>query len=324
MTPVPRRCRRSALATLVVAACYAATFVGSSSGNDAPAAPCARSTKLSFVSERSGREQIYLLDIRHAQRVTRVTRLPGFVGYPTWSPNGRRLAFMWLRPGATTPGIYVAESNGPTVRLLVDQAGSPAWSPNGQLIAYTRLRANTRGISVVHVERALRGERSAIRDLTRVNPAIPEEWPAWSPDGKRIAFTSQRSGSSDIWVLDRDGSHLRNLTPQPSLEAVATWSPDGKQIVFGSDRAAHSQFGGDLFRMNADGGNVRRLTFSSGPKGNYGPAWSPDGRWIAFNSQRDGNSEVYLMRPDGTRQRRVTYQPRGDAFVTWVGGCRVS
>jgi Tol biopolymer transport system component len=108
-----------------------------------------------------------------------------------------------------------------------------------------------------------------------VNVSVPEEWPAWSPDGKRLAFTSQRAGSSDVWVVDLDGSHLRNLTPHPALDDGTTWSPDGERIVFGSNRAAQSQYGGDLYVMRADGTDVRPLT--SGHK-EYGPAWSPDGR----------------------------------------------
>lgn len=308
-----------ALGVLVVALITSAS-VPSLDGAGASVRECAGAgTTISFVSLRSGREQIYTLDVRRPQLVTRITRLPGFVGYPTWSPDGRRIAFMWLQPGRTSPGIYVATANGSNVRRLVAQAGSPAWSPDGRLIAYTRLRQNSRGLSVVDVAKALRGRQPATRDITRVNPSVPEEWPAWSPGGNRLAFTSQRSGTSDIWVVDLTGSHLRDLTPQPSLDGNATWSPDGKRIVFGSDRAASSHFGGDLYVMKPDGSNVRALT--SGHE-EYGPAWSPDGRWIAFNSQRDGNSEIYLMRPDGTGQRRLTHQPKGDAFVTWVGRCR--
>jgi WD40 repeat protein len=74
-------------------------------------------------------------------------------GYPTWSPNGRRLAFKWFRPKKRTVGIYVANADGSHVRRLVAKAGSPAWSPDGRLIAYTRLEQYTRGISVVDVDK---------------------------------------------------------------------------------------------------------------------------------------------------------------------------
>lgn len=308
------------LLTLPLIVFWTSAFAPSRHSDLASVSACVpASTKLSFVSLRSGREQIYALDLRRPQLISRVTRLPGFVGYPTWSPDGRRIAFMWLRPGAMRPGVYVASSDGSNVRRLVEQAGSPAWSPSGRLIAYTRLRPNSRGLSIVDVAKALRRQPLATRVITRVDPTIPEEWPAWSPDNKRLAFTSQRTGTSDVWVVDVDGSHLRDLTPHPALDGNASWSPDGQHIVFGSTRAAGSQYGGDLYVMDPDGRNLRALT--SGHK-DYGPSWSPDGRWIAFNSQRDGNSEIYVMKPDGSGQRRLTHQPKGDAFVTWVGRCR--
>jgi TolB protein len=313
----PRRSYAYALAPIAL---LAGAFGLSRDARGAFAASCTpASTKISFVSERSGREQIYMLDYRRPRMVTHVTRLPGFVSYPTWSPDGRRIAFSWLRPGTMRPGIYVADVRGSHVKLLVAQAGSPSWSPDGRLIAYTRLQLKSRGLSVVDVAKALRGQQSATRRITSVDPMIPEEWPAWSPTGKRIAFTSQRTGDSDVWVVDVNGSHLRNLTRNPALDGNATWSPDGSRIVFGSTRDATSQFGGDLYSMNADGSGVKAITTTHK---DYGPAWSPDGRWIAFNSQRDGNSELYLMKPDGTDQRRLTRSPEGDAFVTWVGRCR--
>jgi Tol biopolymer transport system component len=152
----------------------------------------------------------------------------------------------------------------------------------------------------------------------RTETDVPEEAPPWSPNGERIAFTSHRSGSSDIWMVDIDGGDLHNLTPEPSLESAASWSPDGRHIVFGSNRAASSVEGGDLFTMRPDGTDPQRLTDEGL---SYRPAWSPDGRWIAFNSQRDGDSEVYAMHPDGTGQRRLTAHPETDGLPAWVGRC---
>ena len=276
------------------------------------------SNLLSFVSTRTGREQIYLLDVRRPEHLTQITTLPGFVMDPAWSPDGRRVAFRWFRPNTDTVGVYVADADGSSVRLLAEPAGMPDWSPDGRSIAFANLDPEHRGISVAEVDDALAGEESAVRIVTEADADVPEEAPAWSPDGARIAFTSQRSGSSDVWVVDADGTHMRDLTPKPSLDDSPAWSPDGRHILFGSDRASHSPFGGDLFSMRPDGTNVRRLTREGH---NYAPAWSPDGRWIAFNSQRDGNSEVYVMRPDGTGQRRLTDHLEADGIAAWVGDC---
>jgi Tol biopolymer transport system component len=273
-------------------------------------------TGLSFVSTRNGHEEIYRMDIRRPRNVTRLTRLPGFAMDHTWSPDGKRFAFRWFRGGEV--GVHLAKADGSDVQSLVRQAAMPAWSPDGTKIAVANLHRGDRGISVMRVERALRGGRSRLRVVTRTDDAVPEEQPAWSPDGKQIAFTSHRTGTSDIWIVDADGDGLRNLTPDPSLDEGASWSPDGTSLVFGSNRDASSPLGGDLYIMNADGTGLRRLTNGE----SYAPAWSPDGRWIAFNSTRRGNSDVSLIRPDGTEVRRLTAHPEADGIASWVGQCR--
>jgi Tol biopolymer transport system component len=201
------------------------------------------------------------------------------------------------------------EADGTDPRKIAE-GGEPNWSPH--------LHPHQRGIALIDVDRVLAGDEAAVQILTRTEADVPEEAPAWSPNGERIAFTSHRSGSSDIWMVDIDGGDLHNLTPEPSLESAASWSPDGRHIVFGSNRAASSVEGGDLFTMRPDGTDPQRLTDEGL---SYRPAWSPDGRWIAFNSQRDGDSEVYAMHPDGTGQRRLTAHPETDGLPAWVGRC---
>ena len=92
--------------------------------------------------------------------------------------------------------MFVANADGTDVQLLVDEAAMPDWSPDGRLIAFANLR--DRGISVVDVEKALRGGESAVRIVTRSDQDIPEEQPVWSPDGRQIAFTSHRAGTPPI------------------------------------------------------------------------------------------------------------------------------
>ena len=124
--------------------------------------------------------------------------------------------------------------------------------------------------------------------------------PAWSPDGARLAFYSERDGNADIYVMDADGGNLRRLTADASDEGYPSWSPDGRTITFDSDRAGNFE----IFAMNADGGGVRRLT--THPSRDVSATWAPDGSAIAFMSDRDGGFEIYLMDPDGSNPRRVT------------------
>ncbi|MFU8850484.1 VWA domain-containing protein [Micromonospora sp. SL1-18] len=107
------------------------------------------------------------------------------------------------------------------------------------------------------------------------------EHPALSPDGRRVAFTSDRAGSADIWVIGIDGSGLRRLTDHPAEDSWPTWSPDGARIAFASTRGDPA---GDLWVMPAAGGTPVRLT--DGPAADGQPAWSPDGRRLAFTTTR--------------------------------------
>src|SRR5262249_39965851 len=127
------------------------------------------------------------------------------------------------------------------------------------------------------------GKNSAVLVDT---PKSFEEFPSWSPDGKKLLFTSTRSGSQEIWVANADGSEPKQLTSASGLVQHPSWSPDGKRTLYNSNREGSQ----DIYVMDADGSNVRRLT--TDPAMDFAPAWSPDGKRIAFTSNRDGNFEI--------------------------------
>jgi TolB protein len=142
--------------------------------------------------------------------------------------------------------------------------------------------------------------------------------PAWSPDGRRIAYeynpspTGMPARNSDIYVMNANGTGVRRLTRQVGFDGDPAWSPDGRKIVFESTRSGNA----DIWVMNADGTNPRQLTRSAAFDGD--PAWSPGGSRIAFTSARTGNREIYLMNPDGSGVLDISNNPADDFDPTWA------
>ncbi len=141
----------------------------------------------------------------------------------------------------------------------------------------------------------------------------------WSPDGKKISFTSERDGNLEIYVMNPDGSRQKRLTNNSSRDNDASWSPDGKKIAFYSDRDGNQE----IYLMNTDGSEQKRLT--NNPNNDFGPKWSPDGERIAFVSMHgppkkrgiDRNYEVHVMNADGSGQKRLTNIAGLDWLPRW-------
>jgi Tol biopolymer transport system component len=133
----------------------------------------------------------------------------------------------------------------------------------------------------------------------------------WLKISKVIAFTSERDGEGDIYVMNADGSDPQRLTDDPAYDGWPTWSPDGLQIAFVSTRSGNP----DIYVMDADGSNVQQLTQHTA--NDIWPAWSPDGARIAFPSRRDGNFEIYVINVDGTNLQRLTNTPSVEDFPAW-------
>ncbi|MYG81599.1 MAG: hypothetical protein F4187_07480 [Gemmatimonadetes bacterium] len=130
-------------------------------------------------------------------------------------------------------------------------------------------------------------------------------WPAWSPDGSRIAYTAFFTGNGDIYVMNADGSGVTRLTSHSRSETFPAWSPDGKRLAFGPPADSY----GYLYATNADGSGVSsRLTKDSAQ--GYGPEWSPDGARIAFRSV----GSVWVVSADGSGEAHLALGARAPAW----------
>jgi Tol biopolymer transport system component/DNA-binding winged helix-turn-helix (wHTH) protein len=215
-----------------------------------------------------------------------------------WVSNGRDLVFS--SGGALSGGTLwrVSASGGKPERLPIggDNATYPAVSSRASRLAYVHesMDANIWRIEIRDPARSVSPPTKLIASTRH------EAGPQFSPDGKRIAFHSNRSGSVEIWVCDADGRHPLQLTSLGSHSGTPRWSPDSRIIAFDSRASERA----DIYVIDAEGGVPRRLTTE--PSDDVVPSWSSDGRWIYFASDRTGRWEVWKLSPEGGRAVQVT------------------
>jgi TolB protein len=235
---------------------------------------------------------------------------------PSWSPDGRRLLFarhesdgMHVWQYVLRPGVARSPAHRLTDRKEPEYHG--AFSPDGRRILFAAITlSGTQGNLDIA---AIDADGSGLKVVfAGTGPLSHQDWPAWSPDGRRFAFSSTHEGNQEIYSADADGVNLVRLTNSPGIDAHPCWSPDGRSIVFATDR-----WGGlELASVRTDGTGVVRLTKSRGLD-DY-PAYSPDGSRLAFVSNRDGQFEVYVCASDGSAPRNLTRHPMQDMFPAWT------
>jgi len=264
---------------------------------------------LLIVSKRSGNGEIFLANA-DGKGAKNLTSSKADNGYPAWSPDGKKIAFTSNRDGALN--IYVMDADGGNVkRLTKDMDGSriPSWTRDGKTIVFCRNTENGSAIFAMDADgknvrqvskedgwdpacspdgkkilftsfRKGDGFRLYVMDMDGSNTKELTTdanqkgyvYPAWSPDGKKIAWTDSSGPGLDIFVADADGKNAKQLTSLAGLTTYAAWSPDSKTIAFYHSGDGQS---GTYFSMSATGENRKELLKDEAHAEGGRMAWKP-------------------------------------------------
>jgi Tol biopolymer transport system component len=235
----------------------------------------------------------------------------------SWAPDGRRIAFkrsneVFVRD-VTTDAAPVRLT---TKAVSAENNTQPGWSPDGASIVFRSNRAEP-GANVADIW-IMNADGSGQRAL--VVQEGDQRYPALSPDGKRLVYTSRSEGGTfDLWLAAADGTRARKLYDSGREDSAPAWSPDGRRIAFETHGPVEST-DGDIFVLDLKTEKVAQLTSdpADAPVHDEGPAWSPDGTMIAFTSERsDPRGDIWIARADGGDPQRLTANDILDESPDW-------
>lgn len=327
------RTRRITLARLIAGVVPAALLAACAGGGDSAEG------RIAYTVNNAGFGEIWVMDADGENATLLTEPSPPETDASgnrssAWSPDGTLIAFTGtgeaVEEDPRDQEIYVMRADGSEPRRLTNDRvpdSTPAWSPDGEKIAFSSAPAGGAGGVIVVTDRD-GGARAGVTFNPDTRIVVFDSQPAWSPDGRLIAFTRTTydlAGESrtDIYTVAPTGVDERLLVEDAAEPA---WSPDGERIAFTTVRdlfglACFQECSAarEIYVAAADGTDLRRVTESEAS--DHSPAWSPDGEHIAFTSDRSNpaehENEIYVMAPDGGDVRRLTTNDVWDLEPDW-------
>lgn len=196
-------------------------------------------TQVVFVSSRGGNEDVWI--VRADGTAPRnLTNHPASDSHPSWSPDGRLIVFCSTRGDGDNDDVYITSVDGSGLRRLTDNGPNwdtfPSFSPDGRTILFRRLlrQPAREGILTNSEVMVMNTDGTGVVNLTR--HAGFDGWPSWSPDGRRIAFSSNRSDAYQVYIMNADRSGLMRVVDSPYTDVRPQWLPDGRGLIFNRER----------------------------------------------------------------------------------------
>lgn len=278
-------------------------------------------SKFVFTSDRAGGEarEVFVMDW-DGNNVRKLTDLKTITLSPAWSPNSQEVAYTAFvkRKGVPgkNPSMILHNVTTGKYKLISFREGLNSganFDPAGDNIYLTISNGKNPDIHKIDYS------GNIIAKVTNGPIGAMNVEPAISPDGKTLAFSSDRHGQPMIYTMNVNTGEVVRRTDRGVYNSSPAWSPDGKTIAFAGQVSDHF----DIFTMDADGKNLKAITEAKKANGKFAsnedPSFSPDGRFIVYTSDRTGKSQIYISTIDGSEERAITkdrhnyYKPRWSA-----------